>query len=129
MSRESVTLRGRAAAENGMRDVCVIKRKASETTIGGQVIRTYATLFTGQKCRVQTRLESREPTDVGQAAVMVQRREVHLPMAVTGLRPDDRIEITASLDPALVGTVFVVRDVLAKTFATARRVNVIEKTS
>lgn len=129
MSRESVTLRGQAAAENGMQDACDIKRRTGETTSGGVVTPTWSTLYTGQKCRVQTRLESSAPTDVGQASVMLQRREVHLPMAVVGLRPDDRITITGSLDPELVGTVFVIRDVLAKTYATARRVTVIEVTS
>jgi hypothetical protein len=61
---------------------------------------------------------------------MQVRREVQLPMSATGLREGDRITITASaLDPDLVGKVYVIRDVEAKTHLTARRVTVLEVTS
>lgn len=131
MSRETVTLRGRVAAEAGMQDQCTIKRKTGETTSGGTVTPTYATLYSGQKCRVQ--VVSHRPgegQDVGEAYRVVERHEVQLPVAVTGLAEGDIITMTASaLDPDLIGRVYVVRDVLTKSYATARRVTVLEVTS
>jgi hypothetical protein len=73
---------------------------------------------------------SGQPTDVGEAALVLLRLEVQLPMSVVGLAEGDEVTITAStLDPDLVGRVFVVRDLAHKTHATARRVGVVEKTS
>jgi hypothetical protein len=128
MSRETVSARGRAAAEAGMTDTCVIKRKSGESTSGGVITPTHATLYTG-KCRVQSRAATRQGQDAAEAYVIVERHEVQLPMSVTGLREGDQIAITASGDPDLVGRVFTVRDVLRKTHLTARRVTVLEITS
>jgi hypothetical protein len=131
MSRESVLARGQAAAESGMTDTCVIKRKTGETTgAGGVITPTWTTLYTGQKCRVQVVI--RRPgigQDTGEAYRVIEHREVQLPMSVTGLQEGDSIQVTTSADPDLVGRVYTVRDVLAKTHATARRVTVLEITS
>jgi hypothetical protein len=130
MSIEGAITRGRAAAEALMVDECTIRRQTGETTgTGGVITPTYDDLYTG-KCRVQVRAESGQATTVGEAALIIQRHEVQLPILVTGLAEGDRITITASaLDPELVGAEYVVRDVLRKSHLTSRRVTVIEVTS
>jgi hypothetical protein len=131
MSIESALARGRAAAEALQVDTCVIKRKTGETTgAGGVITPAWTTLYTGQKCRVQSIALADQGTTVGEAYRIVKRPEVQLPIAVTGLLEGDVITITASvLDPDLVGRVYTVRDVLTKSQATARRVTVLELTS
>lgn len=132
MSRDSVLRLGRRAAEAGMVDACVIRRRTGETVGADAVVTpTWATLYTG-KCRVQVRSQSQagQGVEVGEAYRIVERSEVHLPITVTGLAEGDRIEVTASAhDPELVGKVFTVRDVIAKSHLTARRVTVAEATS
>jgi hypothetical protein len=130
MSRDSVLRLGRRAAEAGMVDACVIRRRTGETVGADAVVTpTWATLYTG-KCRVQIRAEAGQGEEVGEAYRVIERREVQLPITAAGLAEGDRIEITASAhDPELVGKVYAVRDVPAKSEATARRVGVIEVTS
>lgn len=130
MSIENVLARARAAAEGLMTDTCQIQRRISETTgAGGVVTPVFSTLYSGQKCRVQVRSETGAPATVGEAYRIVERSEIHLPMSVVGLAADDVITITASGDADLVGKVFAVRDVLAKSHASARRVGVTLVTS
>jgi hypothetical protein len=130
MTVEGAIGRARVLAEQLMVDACVIKRAAGETTgAGGVITPATTTLYTG-KCRVQGRPGNRQGTDVGEAYLVIEHHEVQLPMTVAGLREGDQITITASaLDPDLVGKVYVIRDVLAKTHLTSRRVEVLEVTS
>lgn len=130
MSRVSVLRLGRRSAERGMADTCTIRRKTGETEgAGGVIDPTWDDLYDG-KCRVQVRTETGQATDVGESELIIERREVQLPIAVTGLLEGDRITITASRsDPDLVGRAYVIRDVVAKTDLTARRASVIEVTS
>jgi hypothetical protein len=130
MSIGVAVARARQLAESLMVDTCVIKRETGEATgSGGVITPTYSTLYTG-KCRVQFKPMQGNGADVGEAYLLLVRREVQLPMTVTGLLEGDRITITASaLDPDLVGKVYVVRDVEAKTHLSARRVTVLEVTS
>lgn len=131
MSAETHARRGQAAAERLMVDACTIRRQTGESTgPGGVITPTYgADLYSG-KCRVQTKSEMGAATDVGEATVYVLRHEVQLPISATGLAEGDQVTITASvLDPDLVGKVFTVRDVTAKTHLTARRLIVTEVTS
>lgn len=66
----------------------------------------------------------------GEAEVLLQQPELHLPMSAAMLRPGDEVTISVSVtDPALVGRVFVVRAVPAHSQATARRYGVTERTS
>jgi hypothetical protein len=131
MSIESLLARGRAAAERLMVDACVIRRKTGESPgPGGVITTTYGPDLYSGKCRVQTKTETGAATTVGEATVYVGRHEVQLPITVTGLAEGDHVEITASVsDPDLVGKVFTVRDITAKTHLTARRVVVTEVTS
>lgn len=130
MSRDSVLARGRTAAEAGMVDTCTIAR-VTETTDEdtGEVTPTTSPLYTGA-CRVQQRTVTATPADAGEAHALMLALEVQLPMSVTGLRTEDRITITASAhDPDLVDRVFLIRSLAHKTHATARRVQVVERTS
>jgi hypothetical protein len=130
MTVEGAIARARVLAEQMMVDACVVTRKTGETTgPGGVITPTSSTLYTG-KCRVQGKPGNRQGTDVGEAYLVIEHHEIQLPMSATGLREGDQITITASaLDPDLVGKVYVIRDVLAKTHLTSRRVEVLEVTS
>jgi hypothetical protein len=130
MSVQAAIARARILAETLMVDACTITRETGETTgPGGVITPTTATQYTG-KCRVQFKPMKGSGTDVGEAYLLLVRREVQLPMSATGLQEGDRITITASaLDPDLVGKVYVIREVEAKTHLTARRVTVLEVTS
>ena len=131
MSRETTTLRGRAAAESGMVDACTIQRVTGNSTndTTGVVTPTYSTIYSG-KGRVQQTVPVSKPHEVGQAAVWLQRLELQVPMAVTGIASDDLVTITASLlDADLVGRTFHVRELGHKTHMTARRIQLEEVTS
>lgn len=130
MSAASVLARGRVAAEALMVDTCTIRRVASEATDPetGQPSRTYTTIYTG-KCRFQQSDVQARPETAGEAYVLMLRRELQLPMSVTGLKVSDEITCDASIDADLVNRVFLARDLAGKTHATARRVQIEEVTS
>lgn len=131
MSRASVLAAGRRAAEAGMVDTCAITRVTGETTndLTGEVTRTTAQVYAG-KCRVQQSGAQGGEEDIGEAALVVLRFELQLPMTVVGLHEADEVTITASRsDPDLPGRVFTIRDLMHKTDATARRVSMREVTS
>lgn len=113
-----------------MVDQCTIRRVATETTDPdtGDPSRTYTAVYAG-KCRFQQSDVQARPETAGEAYLLMSRRELQVPISVTGLRVSDEVTVTASLDPDLVGRVFLVRDLFAKTHATARRVGVEEVTS
>jgi hypothetical protein len=123
--------RGRAAAESLMVDTCTIRHRTGETTdtTTGVVTPTTTTVYTG-RCKVQqsTLGAASEPRDPGEASVRLVAYAVHLPVATsTGIRDGDEITITAAgHDPDLVGKVFTVLGTMAKTYATARRLQVQE---
>lgn len=128
MSATSVTLRGRTAAEARMVDACTIVRLGSETfnpTIGEYTTAAPTSLYVGA-CEVQVSdgLNAQEQETGGQ--VVTQRRvTVKVPMSVTGVQVDDVVTITAAaLDADLVGQAFRVVGEFAKSFATARRLQV-----
>jgi hypothetical protein len=130
VSRASVLARGRLAAEAGMVDACTVRRRTGTATDPdtGATTPTYASLYAG-KCRVQQATAQAQQTEAGQDYLLLLRLEVQLPMSVTGLQVGDEVTITASAhDADLPGRVFTVRDLAHKTHATARRVQVIEKT-
>jgi hypothetical protein len=123
-------LRGRLAAESLMVDACTIRRKTEvadpET---GSMTPSYTAIYSG-KCRFQQRVPVSKPADVGQAFIWLQRLELQLPMAVTGVASDDLVTATASaLDPDLVGRTWHIRELSHKTHQTARRYQAEEVTS
>jgi hypothetical protein len=130
VTRESVLAHGQAAAEAGMADTCTIRRQTGSTLddLSGGVVPTWTALYSG-KCRVQQALAQADEQDVGEDYQLRLRLTLQLPMAGTsGLKVDDEVTITVSLDPDLVGKVLLIRDLFHKTHATARRVGVTERT-
>lgn len=130
MSRATVLARGRAAAEAGMADTCTIRRVTGATSdSAGRETPTYATLYIG-KCRVQQPGAQSQREDVGEDHQLLLRLEVQLPVAGTeGLRVGDQVLITASAgDADLVARVFRIHDLAHKSEASARRMQVIERT-
>jgi len=128
MSAVTALLRGRTAAEALMLDTVAVTRLASQVTDPdtGVVTPTYTTIYTGKAKVQRTPRASRvTPTSVGEAEVFMSRLELHLPITATGVTSDDIATVTAStLDPDLVGMVFHVRELAAKTLQTARRFGV-----
>jgi len=114
-----------------MVDTCTIRRRTGETTNAstGAVTPTYMQLYSG-KCRVQQREAQGRTEDVGEDYLIMQMRQLQLPVIGTeGLRPDDEVLITASTnDPHLLDRVYYIRDVPAKTHATSRRLSIQERT-
>lgn len=130
MSLESLVARGRTAAEKLMLDACLIQRRTgSGTGPGGVITPTWSTVYTG-KCRLKVETETGQASDIGEAAVILTRRVLQVPMTAVGLLEGDRATITSSaLDPALVGNVYAVRDVPEGTTLTRRDVTLTEVTS
>lgn len=131
MSRESVLARGRAAAELGFVDTCTIRRRTGTTVDDNTGVEsaTYEDLYAGM-CRVQQRAAQSQEQSPGEDYQLLLRVEVQLPISVEGLRVGDEITVTAAAhDGDLVGAVFLIRDLFAKTHPTARRVGVTRRTS
>lgn len=132
MSLAGVLARGRAAAEAMMVDTCTIRRRTSVSTDeDGDVTVTYLSPdpYSGP-CRVQQRTTAATPQDAGEAYALMLQLEVQVPMSVVGLQADDEVTIDSSVhDPDLVGRTFLIRALAHKSHATARRVQVVERTS
>ena len=130
MNRQQLFLKmAQRRAETRMPDTCEIKRQSGTVRDdeSGTRVPSYTTLYTG-KCRVQQNSGMPASSDVGQDFVLLLTLEVQLPMSVTGLKVDDRIQITTSLDPDLIGRTFLIRGLAHKTEASARRVQCTERT-
>ncbi|MEU4570835.1 DUF6093 family protein [Micromonospora sp. NPDC023956] len=131
MDAAAVLARGRAMAETLMVDECVIRRRTGETNDdeSGVVTPDYEQVY-GGKCRIQQPTATAQEQESGQAALLLVRFELQVPMSVVGVAADDEVQVTASVhDPDLVGRRFVVRGLAHKTHATARRMQVEERTS
>lgn len=131
MSLGSAISRGRAAAELRMRDACTARRQTGTAYDDdtGTTVPTWSALYDG-RCRMSQPNARASRTTAGEADVLLQTPQLHLPMAADMLRPGDEVTITESLDdPQSVGRVFIVRDVPAHSHATARRYGVTERTS
>lgn len=128
----ALVARGRVAAENKlMIDACVVRRRTgSSTGPGGVVTSTWSTVYTG-KCRLKVESQTQgQMSDIGEAARVVTRRTLQVPVAAVGLLEADQVTIAASaLDPDLVGNVYTVRVVPEGTTLTRRDVVLVEVTS
>lgn len=130
MTAQTATLQGRIAAERNMVDACTIQHRTGSTSDPetAVVTPTYSTLYAG-KCRVQQKIPVAKPATVGEAALWLERLELQVPTAVTGISSNDLVTITASqLDPDLVGRTFHARELGHKTHMTARRFQIEEVT-
>jgi uncharacterized protein DUF6093 len=127
----AITLaRGRARAEALMVDTCTIRRVTSEVTdpFSGTITPTYTTVYSG-KCKIQQSEAGGRTEDAGQMFLIMKLRELHLPVSGTEhIRRDDEVSLAASADTDLLGRIFYVRDIAGKTFATARRITIQERT-
>jgi hypothetical protein len=130
MSRASALARGRLAAEAGMRDTCSIRRRTGITLddASGQTTPTWTALYAG-KCRIQQGIAQAAEEEVGEDYQLQLRLVLQLPIAVTGLKVGDEVTIVTSEDPDLAGQEFLIRDLMHKTDATARRVGIVERTA
>lgn len=132
MSLDAAIARARIRTEaQQFRDTCTVRRQTGtaydDTT--GVTTPTWTALYDGP-CRFKQPSASASTTTAGEADVLLQTPEVHLPMSADLLRPQDEITITGSVnDPKSVGRVFIVRAVPAHANATARRYGVTERTS
>lgn len=132
MTAASALARGRLRAESLMVDACTISRTDPEAApVWNEATMGYdppagSTVYTG-RCRVQLRDTMASTPEAGERVVVVQRAVVQVPMTVTGVRVGDVVTVTsAAHDPDLVGNVYRVRSLFAKTHATARRLEVEE---
>lgn len=130
MSVEELLQRGRAMAETLMVDACTIRRQTGESTgPGGIVTPTWTELYSG-KCRWQQHQAQARGDTAGEAYQLMLGVEVQVPIAVTGLQPDDEVICTSSLqDPDLAGRTVRIRDLSHKTHLTMRRIQCQERTS
>lgn len=117
-----------------MVDVCTIRRRdfAGDVTdpVSGDVTKAYVSPnpYTG-RCRVQQTLAQAQQQDAGEDYTLLLRLEIQLPVdASEGLVVGDEVTITASIDPDLIGRVFLIRDLFHKTHATSRRIQCTERT-
>jgi hypothetical protein len=132
MSRASFIAAARARTESvQFTDTCTVRRETGRAYDDetGNTVPTYEALYDGP-CRFKQPGNSASGSTVGEADVLLQSPEIHLPMSEPLLRPGDELVITASAtDPVSVGRVFRVRGVPAHANATARRYGVIERLS
>jgi hypothetical protein len=126
VNADAAVLAGRVEAEALMVDACTITRvtglgSINETTLA--YTPTTSTIYTG-KCRVKPRDNADRVVQYGQEAASFWPFLVSLPMSTTTVDLDDLVTITASaLDASLIGKVLRVREVLAGSHLTARRLS------
>lgn len=110
MSLVSVVARAQRAAERLMVDTCTITRPGdTDGTFDTPVV-----VYSG-KCRVRDR------TDLPGETTDRHRFRVDIPISATGVRFNDRIDISASMNPSLVGSFGLVGDIFAQSAASAQR--------
>lgn len=125
ISAESITLRGRLAAEALMIDSCVVERSTGEVTdpVTGVVSEGWETVYSGV-CKVQGRQAQASTPDAGGHAFTVEQLMVHLPVSAQSL-PGDRVTVLSSaMDPGLVGLKLRLTELARGTYRTADRWNV-----
>lgn len=134
MSRESLLIGARAAAENGMTDTCVIRRRTGESTDTTTMVvtPTWVQVYAG-KCRLQDTgsINGGARTETpGQDYQLLVELQLQLPVGAAVLEVADEVTLTGSAhDASRVGDVLLVRDLAGKTDASALRVGVTRRTS
>lgn len=116
----------RRYAETQMKSTCTITRETGEQTWNEET-GTYTpaepqVIYQG-RCKVQDNSRSVSEVDAGERRVAVNPLELHLPIDGSGaVRRKDVATINSNPDdPALVGSVFVVKSSTSGTTKTARR--------
>lgn len=126
INADSITLRGRQAAESLMLDACVIERDTGATVtdpVTGKVVKVFETIYAG-KCKVQGRSAVSLNQSAGGHVFTVEQLMVHLPVSAQS-QLDDRVTVTvAHLDADLVGLKLRLTELARGTYRTADRWNV-----
>lgn len=131
MSRASVLARGRAFADGGFVDTCLIQRRVGEPqTNPADATVTYPleTVYSG-RCRFQQAAAPwAGPATVGQAGIGLSAAEIQLPVVGSdGIDKDDIVTCTAATnDPDLLGKRFTVQGTHHATHKTTRRIPIQE---
>jgi hypothetical protein len=124
-----------------MVDTCIIRRQTGLVTdpATGNVTPGYETVYptaahiaTGNngKCKVQTFTNRELLKNGGEYEFVIQRYEVQVPVAATGIQTNDEVVVTASLfDPDLPGRMYRIVGLMNKSLGTARRMGVEEMPS
>lgn len=124
MSRDSVLARGRAAAEAGMVDTCIVEAKTGTTTDRqtGDATTTYATVYSG-KCQLKKGDALGERTTAGEGQVVILRPTLKLPIEGSeAVARGHRVTMTSCVhDPDTVGRQYTIRDEANQSAVTARR--------
>jgi septal ring-binding cell division protein DamX len=134
MSVNSLLVAGQSAAESLMTDTVTVRYATGTTTqdpVTGSETPVYADRFTS-RCKVQTRTLQARQEEVGGRTATTVTVELHLPISTPAVEVGDLCEITAVgalSDVQLLGRTFRVVAPVAKSFATARRLDVEEMTS
>jgi hypothetical protein len=131
MSRAGLVARAQAFAEAGMADTCTIRRPTGVTSdeFSGTTVTTYASPdpYAGV-CRFKQGEALGREENVGEDLIILLRQILQLPARVTGLQVGDEVTCVTSQDPDLPGRTFVIRDLMHQTDASARRVQIVERT-
>jgi hypothetical protein len=130
VGRENVILAGRAFLAASLTETCTIQHPTGGSTSAttGAFTPTFATLYTGQSCKVGT--SSPAGTELAGAHVVTLSPTITVPVEVVGIVEQDVITITTSaLDPELVGRVYRVLGPVHRTWITRRQYEVVETTS
>lgn len=133
MSAAGALARGQAAAEARMTDTCTARREVPGSVVyddnTGATTPAWTALYAGP-CRLKQPNAQASNSRVGEATVLLQKPELHLPTSAPLLQPGDEVTLSGStFDPQSVGRVFRIQDVPAHSQATARRYGVVERTS
>jgi hypothetical protein len=128
-----LTLKARSRAERLMHDQCEIRRPSTlgelNQTTGVRAVIPGELVYLG-KCRAFTYEPFESTPESGQHVYTIQRKQIHIPVDVTGVEVGDEVTFTAaSLDDDLLGRKFRVAGIHNVTFARDRRLLVDEITA
>lgn len=125
INAESITMRGRAAAESLMRDTCVVERRGDDVTdpVTGEVTESWETLYAGA-CKVQGRTAQAANPVAGGHAFTVEQLMIHLPVSAGSMAGDRATVVTSNMDPDLVGLQLRLTELARGSYRTADRWNV-----
>lgn len=131
MSAPAAIAAGRMAAEALMCDTGIMRRptgRAVQDPVTDREVEILTDLFTG-RCRIQASGMQAATAQAGARTTVTTRIQLHLPVSAPEVRVGDIWEVTAVGDLSdlqLLGSRFRVVAPVAKTFATARRLDVEE---
>lgn len=133
MTAADLLAQGRAAAEALMLDACTVTRPTGgpgpiDQQTGERGPAPTTTVYAGP-CKIQTYEPHEAAREVGAHAYIEQRYHLHVPVAVSGIRPGDTATITTAVnDSRLVGRTYRVAGLHHKSWATAQRLLIDEIT-